>query len=116
MPALPWIALLALTLFIDAAQAQPTAPGGPTRQVRIVTPFAAGGSADVLARITGQALSARWNQPGGDRQPPLAPADISAPRPSRGAPGTATHCCLAASASTRPIRSIATCPTARATS
>ncbi|MEI6159085.1 MAG: tripartite tricarboxylate transporter substrate-binding protein, partial [Roseococcus sp.] len=42
-----------------AAQAQ----SFPTRQVRIVVPFAAGGSADVMARLTAQALAARWNQP-----------------------------------------------------
>jgi len=54
------IALLGLVAFLPNAQAQSFAP---TRQVRIVVPFAAGGSADVLARITAQALSARWNQP-----------------------------------------------------
>ncbi len=32
------------------------------RPVRIVVPFAAGGSADVLARVTAQALTARWGQ------------------------------------------------------
>jgi tripartite-type tricarboxylate transporter receptor subunit TctC len=52
-----WMGLLGLVIFAGAAQAQ------PTRQVRIVVPFAAGGSADVLARITAQALSVRWNQP-----------------------------------------------------
>jgi tripartite-type tricarboxylate transporter receptor subunit TctC len=33
------------------------------RPVRLVVPFIAGGSADVLARITAQALAARWGQP-----------------------------------------------------
>lgn len=57
MRAVRWMGLLGLLLVAVAAQAQ------PTRQVRIVVPFAAGGSADVLARITAQALSARWGQP-----------------------------------------------------
>jgi tripartite-type tricarboxylate transporter receptor subunit TctC len=35
----------------------------PARAVRIVAPFAAGGSTDVLTRIVAQKLNARWNQP-----------------------------------------------------
>ncbi|WP_207541265.1 Bug family tripartite tricarboxylate transporter substrate binding protein [Sabulicella rubraurantiaca] len=34
----------------------------PNRPVRIVVPFAAGGTADVLARLVGDRLSAKWNQ------------------------------------------------------
>jgi len=34
----------------------------PTRAVRLVAPFAAGGSTDALARITGAALANRWGQ------------------------------------------------------
>ncbi|MDB5414626.1 MAG: Tripartite-type tricarboxylate transporter, receptor component TctC [Rubritepida sp.] len=60
MLALRLIALLGFAALNQAALAQSFTP---TRQVRIVAPFAAGGSADVLARITAQALSARWGQP-----------------------------------------------------
>lgn len=42
------------------AGAQPAA--FPNRPVRIVVPFAAGGTADVLARLVGERLSAKWNQ------------------------------------------------------
>jgi tripartite-type tricarboxylate transporter receptor subunit TctC len=35
----------------------------PNKQVRIVVPFPAGGSADILCRIAGEKLGAAWNQP-----------------------------------------------------
>ena len=35
----------------------------PGRAVKMVAPFSAGGSTDVLTRITGAQLSARWNRP-----------------------------------------------------
>jgi tripartite-type tricarboxylate transporter receptor subunit TctC len=35
----------------------------PTRPVRIIVPFPASGPSDVLARLYGQKLSQRWNQP-----------------------------------------------------
>jgi tripartite-type tricarboxylate transporter receptor subunit TctC len=38
------------------------APAYPTRTVKIVVPFAAGGSTDVLARLVGQMLSDRFGQ------------------------------------------------------
>ena len=35
----------------------------PTKQVRLIVPFPAGGSADTLCRIVGDKLSAAWGQP-----------------------------------------------------
>src|SRR5262249_37764891 len=35
----------------------------PSRPVRFLVPFPAGGPSDVLARLYGQKLSLRWNQP-----------------------------------------------------
>src|SRR2546430_17487406 len=35
----------------------------PNRAVRIVAPFPAGGSADVIPRIIGEKLSLKWSQP-----------------------------------------------------
>jgi tripartite-type tricarboxylate transporter receptor subunit TctC len=35
----------------------------PTKQVRMVVPFPAGGSADILCRIVGEKLGTAWNQP-----------------------------------------------------
>jgi len=35
----------------------------PTRPIRIIVPYPAGGSADLLPRIFAEKLSARWGQP-----------------------------------------------------
>ena len=51
-------AIAALLLLATPAFAQ----GYPARQVRIVVPFPAGGSADILCRLVGEKLSVAWNQ------------------------------------------------------
>jgi tripartite-type tricarboxylate transporter receptor subunit TctC len=52
-----WMAFTCVA-FGSAASAQDY----PSRVVKLVAPFAAGGSTDVLTRITGAQLSERWNQ------------------------------------------------------
>jgi tripartite-type tricarboxylate transporter receptor subunit TctC len=51
--------LLVVTLCANTPFAQP-AQEFPTNAVKIVVPFAAGGPTDVVARILGEQLSARW--------------------------------------------------------
>jgi tripartite-type tricarboxylate transporter receptor subunit TctC len=54
--------LLALLALAGVTALPAAAQTGPQRPVRLVIPFAAGGSADVLGRVTAQALSVRWGQ------------------------------------------------------
>jgi tripartite-type tricarboxylate transporter receptor subunit TctC len=61
MMGLPRTLLAALLLLV----AGPVFAQGayPAKQVRMVVPFPAGGSADILCRIAGEKLGAAWNQP-----------------------------------------------------
>jgi tripartite-type tricarboxylate transporter receptor subunit TctC len=54
-----WAAVIALALFAAAAPAQPY----PNRAMRLVVPFAPGGSTDTLARIVGQRMTEAMGQP-----------------------------------------------------
>src|SRR3954470_11313794 len=57
--------LFAIIALIAALAAAPSANAQdyPTRAVKIIVPFPAGGSADVVPRIVGEWLSRKWGQP-----------------------------------------------------
>ena len=56
--------MLRLLTAAALATAQPAlAQDYPARPIRIVVPFPAGGTADILPRIFGENLAAKWGQP-----------------------------------------------------
>ena len=61
LAAISRIATAALLACLALAQAH--AQDYPSKAVRIVVPFAAGGPSDILARVLAQKLTARWSQP-----------------------------------------------------
>jgi tripartite-type tricarboxylate transporter receptor subunit TctC len=58
-----YAAMLALLLCGSAAIAQPAADDFPTRAVKIVVPFPAGGPTDILSRVIAERMSKDWGQP-----------------------------------------------------
>jgi tripartite-type tricarboxylate transporter receptor subunit TctC len=55
------VAAVFATALLTAAAAQ--AQGYPTKPIRIIVPFAAGGTSDILARAIGPHITAAWSQP-----------------------------------------------------
>jgi tripartite-type tricarboxylate transporter receptor subunit TctC len=95
----PWLrtaVALCLGLTCMAGRAAP-AQDFPDRPVRLVVPFPAGGTTDILARLLGNALSAKWSQPVVVENKPGASGTIFSEQLARSAPDgytlmvTATH-------------------------
>lgn len=75
-------------VFIALALASPTLANGsyPSRTVKIVVPFTAGGTADVVPRFIGKRLASKWGQPVIVENRPGAGGNIGAEAVSRAEP------------------------------
>src|ERR1700751_5449804 len=59
-----WIAFAVVSaLMMTTAAAQERPEAFPSRSIKIVVPFPAGGPSDVLARLIGQRMTEDWGQP-----------------------------------------------------
>jgi tripartite-type tricarboxylate transporter receptor subunit TctC len=91
--------LIAICCTITSLNAAGDAPTDyPSRPIRLVVPFPAGGTPDMLARILGQELTARWGQPTVVENKPGAAGIIATEHVARATPDGYT--CLLASSST----------------
>ena len=85
--------------------------GYPNKQIRMVVPFAAAGTTDLLGRIVAQYLTEVWGQQVIVDNKTGAGGNVGAELVAK-APPTATRCCWARSAPPSPTSiSTRTCPT-----
>ena len=105
--------LTVLTLVVTALGQSPAgAQSYPTKPIRVIVPFAAGGAVDVLARLITVKMSESVGQPVVIENRP-APAAISRPTRSRNRRPTATPSCRTPTARRSARRSIARCRSIR---
>ena len=57
------LGIVAAALGLNALVLNAWAQAFPTKPVRIISPFPAGSGPDVVARILGERLNTKWNQP-----------------------------------------------------
>src|SRR5262249_45797815 len=80
------IALALFAVLTGAAAAQERPEAFPSRSIKIVVPFPAGGPSDVLARLIGQKMSEDWGQPVVIENRPRANTVIGAQLVAKAAP------------------------------
>jgi tripartite-type tricarboxylate transporter receptor subunit TctC len=82
-----FVSLLATTTLVlcNSIQAQ-TVAGFPSKPIKIVVPFPAGGTSDVLARIFGQKITENWGQPVVVENRPGASGNLGADQVAKSAP------------------------------
>jgi tripartite-type tricarboxylate transporter receptor subunit TctC len=76
------VAATLLVLAATVAQAQPY----PTKAIRIIVPYPAGGTSDILARSVGQKLTEAWGQPVVVENKPGANGNVGAEMVAKSAP------------------------------
>ena len=87
MPSKIVIALaVAASLGFSGASFAQTAAGFPSKPIKIVVPFPAGGTSDVLARIFGQKITENWGQPVVVENRPGASGNLGADFVAKSAP------------------------------
>ena len=76
----------AATMLLGASAHAQTASNYPTKPIKIVVPFPAGGTSDVLARIFGQKFTEHWGQPVVVENRPGASGNLGADQVAKSAP------------------------------
>jgi len=77
---------LSLLLALGALAGPAMAQAWPTKPIKIVVPFPAGGTSDVLARLVGQKMSENWGQPVVVENRPGSNGNLGADAVSKSAP------------------------------
>ena len=85
-PATRSIGVVAAALFLASPAIAVAGPGFPEKPVRVIVPFPAGGTADVVPRIVAEKLRVKWGQPVTVENRPGAGGNIGAAEVARAEP------------------------------